>query len=155
DGVALDHFFERGAQIVALVPAGVPFGEPPCAADPPDVIAGSRRVDVGPPQPLAGDLFTEPNRFEHRTTAEAPAAHVVDLAKPRVAIKVIDRVDVVVAVDVVADLLGLVPKNGVRQTFNHAPHQICEEAVKLYAGMVRPCQAAAAKTSGLHPEIAS
>jgi hypothetical protein len=60
-----------------------------------------------------------------------------------------------VAVDVVADLLGLVAEDAVRNALDNGAHQVREESMKLGPRVIRPGEAAAAQADRLHPEISS
>src|SRR5438874_13135890 len=57
------------------------------------------------------------------------------------------------AVNVVANLLAFVAKNGILPSAERHLHQIGQKTVQLYAGVGRPRQAATAKDSHLHPEV--
>src|SRR5687768_15012976 len=83
----------------------------------------------------------------------ARAANVVDRAGARCAENMPERVDKIERVDVVANLLALVSEDCVRAARDAALDEICEEAVKLGAGVRGARQTAAAKYSRLHSEV--
>src|SRR5208337_3464666 len=57
--------------------------------------------------------------------------------------------------DIVTDLLALVAEHAVQAPFQIALDEVAEKAVEFHATMIRPGEAAAAETHGLHPEVAA
>src|SRR5471032_72206 len=93
-------------EAVAELPVGIMRLEFPNVADPPDVVADAVVLNVSPFQFFAADAFALVNRLEHGAVRVAAAADVVDFAGARLLEKLPERLDKVVAVDVVADLLA-------------------------------------------------
>src|SRR5947199_9044193 len=118
--------------------------------DPPDVIADAIRLDVFGVHAPAGDLLAQEDGLQHRAVAETRAAHVVDLARPRILIEVIEGVDEIEAVNVVAHLFAVVAEGPVFPAVDGALHQPGEKAVQLRAGVRRSGETTAAKNAGLH-----
>src|SRR4029077_6120990 len=76
-----------------------------------DVIALARFVHVMPIEFAAGELLDARDGFEHGDAVGAAAAHVVDLTAAGIGGEFLDGADNIVAVDVVANLLALLPVN--------------------------------------------
>ena len=70
-------------------------------------------VDVSPVEFLASQLLDFGNSFEHGHAVFAAATHVVDLAGAGVGGESLDGANDVMAVNVVANLLSFVAKDGV------------------------------------------
>ena len=122
-------------------------------ADVPNVIAHAIGIFVGVRQLVAGNFLAHLNRFQHAAMAEPRATDVVDFAAAGGAIKVIESLDQVVAVNVVANLFTLVAEHFVRSLSHRALHQVGQKAVQLSAAVVGAGQTAAAKGRGFHVKV--
>src|SRR5262249_23716107 len=98
---SLADIFQRRAQIVFVLPVRVVLLKAADVADPPDVVADPCRVAETPGHGPSGDLAAECDGLEDRAIGEAAAADIVDLAAAWVPEEVPQRVDEIVAVDVV------------------------------------------------------
>jgi hypothetical protein len=98
-----------------------------------DVVALAISVDVFPDHLLAGHLFGKLERLKDRTTVAATAAEVVNLAAARRFNEALDEAHDIGGMNVVADLLALVPVNGVFAPLHIALDEVAEEPVQLYA----------------------
>src|SRR5690606_11096106 len=103
-----------------------------------DVVALARLVHVGVGHLPAGEILHPRERLENGAGVLAPAAEVVDFAaSARVAPDRLDGARDVVAVNVVANLLPLVPEDAVRPPAELAADEVRKEAVQFDAGVVR------------------
>ena len=136
------------------IPAGVVALQPAEVADVTDVVASPRLVDVLDVERRADQLLEPRDRFEDRDRVLATAAEVVDGPRARALREGERRGAHVRRVDVVADLLSLVPVDPVRATLAHAARQVGEEAVQLGTRVVRAREAAAAEADRRHAEVA-
>src|SRR5947209_10596183 len=96
----------------------------PNVTDPPDVIADSVIFLVRPSQLSPANFLTQLDRFQHRTVAVPAAADVVNLARARGANELNERIDQIVAVDVVAHLFAAVTKDSIGPTRHSADHKV-------------------------------
>src|SRR4029453_18604603 len=90
--------------------------------------------------------------FHQAAAVRAPATEVVDLAGTRVLGEGPQRLNDVVAVDLIAHLLPFVAEDRVRLAGLGDLDQIVEEAVQLDARMARASEAATAKEAGAQAE---
>ncbi len=104
---------------------------------------------------FSGVGFGDLEGFENRAGILFSTAEVVDFGDARGFAEFPHEAGYVLAVDVIAHLLAFVAKNLVFAAFEVAFHEVAEEAVEFYAGVVRAGEAAAAQTAGGHVEIAS
>lgn len=83
---------------------------------------------------LTSDVFTHGDGFEHRAIGVRSAAHIVDSATvDGLLVNFPKGTDQVMAVDVIANLFPLVPKDSVRLALNNTLHQVREKTVQLGA----------------------
>jgi hypothetical protein len=101
----------------------------------------------------AGQLLESIDQLDDRGGVLPAATQVVDLARPGIGVKGFERPDDVFAVDLVPDLLSLVPDDGIRLPLDGHANEVREESVKLHRAVEWAGQAAAAKNTGLYPEI--
>ena len=131
---------------------GIEFGE---IGDVADVIAFAILIDILPIELFAADLLDFGDGFQHGDTVLAPAAHVVDLTGSGIGGKFFDGANDVVAVDVVANLLGFIAEHGVGGTSERHFHEIRKKSVEFDAGVRRAGKTAAAEDADVHAEVAA
>jgi hypothetical protein len=102
-------------------------------ADVTDVVALAILVDVLPNHPFAGHFFRDSERLKNRTTVAPTAAKVIDLAAARRFNEALDEAHDISGMNVIADLLTLVPVNRVFAPLHIALDEIAEEPVQLDA----------------------
>src|SRR5665213_2425973 len=151
----LVNLFQNRLQVKSVFPVRIMSLKFPHVADPPDVVADAVVLDVSPRKFFAANFFAERNRLEHRAVRMAAAAHVINFAGARRFCELPERLDKVVAVDVVAHLFAFVAEHAIRPARGGAFHQIGQEAVQFRARVRRAGQAAAAKNRRLHAEVTS
>src|ERR1700736_591236 len=147
----IEHF----AQTVAKLPVWIIALKFADIADPPDVISDSVRFFVLPTQFFAADLLAKFDCFQHGTVGVPASADVVNLASPRCANELRERLDEIITMNVVAHLFPFVSEHAIGTIVHGADHQIGEKSVQFSAGMGWPGKAAAAQRNGRHSEIAS
>src|SRR5438105_5998938 len=143
--------FER----VLLSPGWIAPLELRRVADPPDMIADAVLIAVRPAKLLSSDVFAQVNRFKHRATIPPASADVEHFGNGGSPVKLQQRADEIVTMNVVAHLLCLVSAHDVWNAFHTTFHQIREEAMQWYAGMRRSGQTSASKTGGRHAEVSA
>src|SRR3990172_1747285 len=118
-----------------------------------DVVAFARLLDVPPRDLVPGKLLDSSHRLKNRNAVAAPATEIIDLAGTRLARKLLDGTDDVETVDVVAHLFAFVAEYRIGSTLERCFDQICQETVKLDAGVRRSAQTPAPKNAHIHPEV--
>ena len=119
DDLAEDFVESDGDLPIGIV--GLEFRE---VGDVADVVALAVLVHVLPVQLLAGHLFDFGDGFKHGNTVFAAAAHVVNLSAARIGREFFDGANHIVAMNIIAYLLGLVAKHIVSASRNCHFHQI-------------------------------
>src|ERR1700677_3575808 len=122
--------------VVLLFPFRIVPGELAGVAYPPDVVTRTVIFFVSVVQLSARNLFADLDRFQHRSVAETAAANVVNLATARLLEELMEAIDQVSAVNVVAHLLTLVSEHSVRTPGHRAAHQVSQKAGQLSPAMV-------------------
>src|SRR5512146_1233354 len=107
------NLLEDSRHIVYHVPVRVMRLEFIQVTDVPDVVTDAVLFGISPIDLAGRNLLAKLDSLEHRAVAEATAPHVVNLAVAGIFIELVERVDQVGGVDVVAHLLTLVAENGV------------------------------------------
>ena len=102
------------------------------------MVASPVVLGIGAIEFLTGQFFAYLDGFQHRAMAETTAADIVNFPAARCFVKVIKRLNQIVAVNVVTDLLALVAEHGVRRTCHGAFHQVGKKTVKLSPAVVWP-----------------
>src|SRR5258706_553975 len=110
------------------------------------MIATTILVDIPGMKGLTGNLFAKRDCFHHGAVAIPPAADVVDLAGAGFLEELMEGADEIGAVDVVANLLFLVPEDGIGGLGDRTLHQVGEKTMQLGARMIGSGQAATAET---------
>src|SRR5579863_4627659 len=85
----------------------------------------------------------------------AAATDIVDSSAPRRLDKMPERIYQIIGMNIVANLLTLVPKHRIVFACDSASHQIRKKPVQHCAGMLRPGQAPAAEANRWYPEISA
>src|SRR4051812_37271753 len=117
------------------------------------MVALAGGLPILPPHRLPGESLDVVERLEDRAGVRPAPAEVVDLARPRIPEDRLDGAGHVVAMDVVPDLLALVPVDPVGPPLELRLDQVREEPVQLDARVIRAGQAPAPQAGGLHPEV--
>src|SRR5271154_6920314 len=102
------HFFEDIVETSRDSPTGEVRFKLAQVADVTDVIAFARLLAIYPLNFLAGQFLNARDRFEPRPAVRAPAAKIVNFARPRIFRESFHRGNHVVTVNIVADLFSLV-----------------------------------------------
>ena len=150
-----DNFPKNGAEITRDFPVRIVRLEFAQIRDITDVIALASFLDIFPVQCFSGHLGNFRDGFEHRDAIRASPAKVIDLAGSWVRGKFLDGANDVVAVNVVANLFGLVAKDRLPAAGERNFYQIGKKTVQLNAGMRRSGQASAPEDAGVHAEVAA
>lgn len=154
-GIVAVDFRQNRSDVFRQLPVGIMRLEFRYIADIPNVITGTIGLLVGVVEFLARDLFAQLNRLEHGAVAKSGTSDVVNLSASRIAIKMIERLDKIVAMNVVPYLFTFVPKDSVGIPRHRAFHQIRQETMQLRATMVRPRQASSSKRRRAHGKVSS
>lgn len=109
----LDNLLKQVTDSIAVFPSGVVGLEFAYVADPPDMIPAAIVIHVRCNGLFPRQLLRHANGFRHAAIAEPAAAHVVYFAGSRRPMKLREGVHQVVAVDIVADLLTLIPEDAI------------------------------------------
>ncbi len=107
-------------------------------------------LELGP-----AEFLDQNGGLEDRATVLAAAAEVVDLARPGRLGEPMKGAADVPAVDVVTDLLGLVPVDPISGAGQRRLDEIREEAMQFHAAVLGPGQASAPEDSHLQTEVAA
>src|SRR5882724_4736630 len=150
-----DNFLKDRVQVARNFPVRIVRLKFAQIGDVADVIAFAGFFHVIPGELLAGHIGNFSYGFQHRNAVSAPAAEVIDFARTRIRRKFLNCAYDVMAVNVVADLFGLVTENGISAAAKRNLYQIRKKSVQLNAGMRWSCQASTAKNTGIHGKVAA
>ena len=112
-------------------------------------------VDVFTMHLFPGNRGYQIKSFEDGYRIFPTTAEVINFCDPRGLDEFVHEASNVQGVDVVSDLFSFIPEDFVSLTFQVAPDQIAKESMKLDAGVVRPGEATAPKTTGRYLEISA
>ena len=119
------------------------------------MIAFARSLDVFRIQFFARNLLAHFNGFEHGAIAQAAAAHVVNLSAARSAIELVESLNQIGTMNVVAHLFALIAEHLVWMPSDDAFHQVGEESMQLRSGVIGSSEAPSTEAGSLHSKIFS
>src|SRR6266567_3974947 len=149
-----DNFLKDRVQVVRNFPVRIVRLKFAQIGDIADVIAFAGFFHIFPGELFAGHILNFGYGFKHRNAVSAPATEVINFAWTRARCKFLNCAYNVMAVNVVANLFGLVTKNGIAAAAKRNLYQIRKKSVQLNTGMRRPGQASTAKNTGIHAKVA-
>src|SRR5215469_595631 len=149
------NFLKDHWQCFGDFPSGIVFLHFAQIAVVTDVIANPVLIDVPPVHLSAGDIGSHAECFQNRAGVGFAAAEIIDLGNTRRLPELIHEAGHILGMNVIAHLLAFVSEDFVLSPFDVALHQIAEESVQLYAGVIRAGKTTAPQTASGHAEIAS
>src|SRR6266404_341770 len=147
-------FGHHRLHIARGAPGGVVLLELPCVADPPDVVSTPVGLAVRPGQWPASNLLAQLYRLQDRAVRLPASTDVVHGTDAGSLVEMPKCADEIGAMDIVANLLALVPEYRIRLTRDRTFREIREEPVKLGSRVSRTREAPSTEADRLHPEVA-
>ena len=151
----MDNFGKDVIEALRQIPrriVGAHFGEIRNVAD---MIPFPVFVDISGEHFLAREFFDSGKGFQNGATVGAATAEIIDLRRARFLEKCSDKARYIQRVDVVPNLLALVPVHVVGLALEIAFHEVGEKAVKFDPAMVGAGETTAAEAAGFHSEVAT